>query len=303
MTDLVRRLDGLPLALATTGAYFKQASVSVATYLHLYEASWVQIHQDDLGLETYEDRTIYSTWRVSLDRVQQENELSAKLLGLWCFFTNQDLWYELLSNGHVEQLTWLRNLTAKLPVFIKAMRLLCYYGLAESDASLTGNTESGGYSIHACVHSWTIHILNEPWDDTLAKFAVNAVGQHVPGQVAKNPWTTQRRLLQHAERCLQYLPELDSTQPEIGESLHNIADLFSDQNKMREAEEMYLQALQGKEEAWGLKHTSTLDTVNNLAVLYSDQGKMQEAEKMYLRVLRGKEEAWGPKHTSTLDTV
>ncbi|KAK5109652.1 hypothetical protein LTR85_002292 [Meristemomyces frigidus] len=72
---------------------------------------------------------------------------------------------------------------------------------------------------------------------------------------------------------------------------------------MQEAEEMYLRALRGQEEAWGPKHTSTLDTVNNLAILYKSQGKMQEAEEMYLRALRGKEEAWGPKHTSTLDTV
>jgi hypothetical protein len=54
---------------------------------------------------------------------------------------------------------------------------------------------------------------------------------------------------------------------------------------------MYLRALKGKEEAWGPKHTSTLDTVNNLAVLYADQGKMKEAEEMYLRTLKGKEEA------------
>ncbi|TKA63500.1 hypothetical protein B0A55_11221 [Friedmanniomyces simplex] len=225
---LVRRLDGLPLALATTGSYLEQASVSVAIYLRLYESSWAQLHQDDLGLETYEDRTLYSTWRVSFERIQEQNELSAKLLVLWCYFGNQDLWYELLHDGQAEHLPWLRDLTDSLPVFIKTMRILCNYGLAE---------------------------------------------------------------------------KVDSTQPEIGEWLHDIADLFSDQNKMREAEEVYLRALRGKEEARGPKHTSTLNTVNNLAILYKNQGKMQEAEEMYLRALRGYEEAWGPKHTSTLDTV
>ncbi|KAK6436815.1 hypothetical protein LTR95_006995 [Oleoguttula sp. CCFEE 5521] len=295
--------DGLPLALATTGAYLEQASISVTTYLRLYESSWAQIHQDDPGLDTYEDRTLYSTWRISLERIHYQNELSAKILSLWCYFSNQDLWYELLCNGQMEQLPWLRNLTEDLPVFIKAMRLLCNYGLAEIDTSLPGNTESGGYSIHACVHSWTIHVLNKQWDNTLAKFAVSAVVQHVPSQVAKEPWATQRRLLRHAERCSQYLPELDSTQPEIGVSLHNIAVLFSHANKMREAEEMYLRALRGKEEAWGSKHTSTLITVNNLAAFYKNQGKLQEAEEMCLRALRGYEEARGPKHTSTLITV
>jgi len=59
-------------------------------------------------------------------------------------------------------------------------------------------------------------------------------------------------------------------------------------------------ALQGKEEALGPKHTSTLMTVNNLGNLYADQGKLGEAEKMYMRALQGREEALGPKHTSTI---
>jgi hypothetical protein len=43
---------------------------------------------------------------------------------------------------------------------------------------------------------------------------------------------------------------------------------------------MYIRALQGKEEALGLKHTSTLQTVNNLGALYADQGKLAEAVKI-----------------------
>jgi len=50
---------------------------------------------------------------------------------------------------------------------------------------------------------------------------------------------------------------------------------------MVEAETMYQQALKGKEKAWGLKHTSTLNTVHNLENLYHNQSKMVEAETMY----------------------
>ncbi|KAH8193566.1 hypothetical protein TruAng_012266 [Truncatella angustata] len=65
---------------------------------------------------------------------------------------------------------------------------------------------------------------------------------------------------------------------------------------MQEAEDMYLRALRGYENAWGPDHTSTLNEVNNLGNLYADQGKMQEAEEMYLRALRGYEKAVGPQH-------
>ncbi|SLM38781.1 beta transducin-like protein het-e4s, partial [Lasallia pustulata] len=72
---------------------------------------------------------------------------------------------------------------------------------------------------------------------------------------------------------------------------------------MAEAEAMYRRALEGKEKAWGPRHTSTLHTVNNLGVLYAEQGKMAEAEAMYRRALEGYEKAWGPEHTSTLNTI
>ena len=44
---------------------------------------------------------------------------------------------------------------------------------------------------------------------------------------------------------------------------------------------MYNQALQGLEEALGLKHTSTLLMVNNLGLLYKNQGRLAEVEAMY----------------------
>ncbi|KAL2042340.1 hypothetical protein N7G274_004829 [Stereocaulon virgatum] len=50
-------------------------------------------------------------------------------------------------------------------------------------------------------------------------------------------------------------------------------DAADNQGKLVEAEEMYRRALDGKEKAWGLDHTSTLtgNTVNNLGLLYADQ--------------------------------
>ena len=81
------------------------------------------------------------------------------------------------------------------------MRVLSNHGLVEVDKSSQERIESSGYSIHGCVHSWTIHVLNQEWDYDLARIAVEFVGSHVPEQQAIQPWLTQRRLLQHAARC------------------------------------------------------------------------------------------------------
>jgi tetratricopeptide (TPR) repeat protein len=74
---------------------------------------------------------------------------------------------------------------------------------------------------------------------------------------------------------------------------YNLGNLYTDQGKLGEAERIYIRALQGKEEALGSDHISTLDTVNNLGRLYADQGKLAEAEKIYVRALQGYKEALG----------
>ncbi|KAK6395184.1 hypothetical protein LTR81_026141 [Elasticomyces elasticus] len=56
---------------------------------------------------------------------------------------------------------------------------------------------------------------------------------------------------------------------------------------------MYLRTLRGKEEAWGPKHTSTLDTVCNLGLFYHQNWKLAETRRMYSRAAEGYEHAEG----------
>ncbi len=58
---LTKKLDELPLALATTGTYLDQAATSFSTYLRLYKESWAKLQKTSPELSSYEDRTLYST--------------------------------------------------------------------------------------------------------------------------------------------------------------------------------------------------------------------------------------------------
>ncbi|KAF2023328.1 hypothetical protein EK21DRAFT_118867 [Setomelanomma holmii] len=94
--ELAKESDGLPLTLATAAPYLRWVSTCFADYLQLYNASWLQLQQKTPQLLLYEDRALYSTWGISLDHVKQQSELAAKLLHLWAYFDNQDVWLELL---------------------------------------------------------------------------------------------------------------------------------------------------------------------------------------------------------------
>ena len=73
-------------------------------------------------------------------------------------------------------------------------------------------------------------------------------------------------------------------------TVNNLGALYAEQGKLEEAEEMYVRALRGYEEAWGAKHSSTLDTVYGLGNLYRDQGEVAKAKDMYERAAKGYED-------------
>jgi tetratricopeptide (TPR) repeat protein len=301
---LAKELDGLPLALATAGAYLDQVATSFADYLRLYKASWLKLQHTSPKLSSYEDQALYSTWQLSLDHIKRQNELSAWLLQLWAYFDNQDIWFELLQHSISDGPEWFSQLTKDELSFNQAVRVLCDYGLAEVDiSSEESGVESKGYSMHSCVHSWTIHFLNQEWDVRMAGLALECVGSHVPDKAARKAWVTQWRLIRHAVRCWHFVENGIISEDGIEGVLGSLGNLYLYQGKLGEAEKMYKRALQGKEKALGPEHTSTLDTVNNLGSLYKNQGELGETEKMYERALQGYEKALGPEHTSTLDTV
>jgi tetratricopeptide (TPR) repeat protein len=192
---------------------------------------------------------------------------------------------ELLQHSDLDDPDWIRDLTKDEISFHQAVRVLSSHGLVEVDMSSHDLIESRGYSIHGCVHSWIIHVLNHEWDYGLAKLAVKCIDSHIPDQQANQSWLTQRRLLQHAARSTYMLLNGLVSEEDLADEYYNLGLLYANQGKLVEAEQMYVRALQGKEKAWGPEHTSTLDTVNNLGLLYADQGKFDEAEKMYQRTL------------------
>ncbi|KAI0125291.1 hypothetical protein BJ170DRAFT_499040 [Xylariales sp. AK1849] len=297
--NLATELDGLPLALATAGAYLKRVTISFGDYLRLYKDSWARLYASTPSLGSYQDRTLCSTWQITYDQIREQNPLAAHLLQWWAYFDNEDLWFELLQPKDKDGPAWIYDLADECE-FHSAMGTLHDYGLAEPHIPTDGPLGSVGYSTHACVHGWTINVLNEEWDIKLAKLALKCVAGRVPSGNELQFWVLQRRLLSHAIKCGDGVRNSDEG---IERALHKVGNLYAEQGKLQEAEDMYLRALRGYEKAWGPDHTSTLDTVNNLGVIYKKQGKLQEAEDMYLRALRGYEKAWGPDHTSILGTV
>ncbi|WPG99175.1 vegetative incompatibility protein het-e-1 [Acrodontium crateriforme] len=302
---LAQKLDGLPLALATAGAYLHQTpGVSCAEYLQYYETSWARLQEMSPRLMSYEDRMLFSTWQISYDQIAKRSPVSANLLRLWAYFGNQDIWFELLQHAStMDAPMWLRNLIADKLDFDGYVRLLCNHGLVDREIGDESGPESHGYSIHACVHSWTQTVLNKGWDQQLSSIAWRCIASHVPAPTSRQWWITSRRLLSHATSQTRVLEKAMILYDDVHGAFHNLGVLYGNQGKLDKAEEMYARALQGFEKALGLDDPSTLGTMSNLGVLYKNQGKLDKAEEMHARALQGYEKALGLDHPSTLGTM
>ena len=130
-TKLVERLDGLPLALATAGTYLNQTACSLGDYLDLYNGSWNDLGQYSDGLLDYEDRTLYSTWNLSLQQVRSQDPEAAELLRLMAYLDNQDVWYELFQAGTKDLGLWWLDVVKNKIRFDRAMSKLHDYSLVE----------------------------------------------------------------------------------------------------------------------------------------------------------------------------
>ena len=278
--------------------------ISVSEYLDHYEESWPQLQRDGPPLLSYEDQTIYSTWNLSYIYIRRENQSAAKLLELWAYFDNRDLWYDLLKAGEDTAPSWFLDIIETKLAFNSVLGKLQKHALVEKLA------ESDGYSMHNCVHAWVTNVLCKAVEDRNAVLACECITEIVPPQPAPRDWIIKQRILPHAERCLDRLrlwrkgsKDLGQIDLCIAEIRNCLGKLYQNQGKTTAAVSMLECVLAYTQRTLGEHNQLTLDTVNNLGVLYLDQGKLAEAESMYQRALVGYEKNPGKNHIFILATI
>lgn len=321
---LAERLDGLPLALATAGAYLERSSWSFERYLEEYEKRWNVNPCAPTRLPEYRDRTLYTTWDLSYHYLQTETPAAARLLKLLAYFDNQTIHYSVFQAEHsIKKPGWrsrvarrfsrpreklsadsfqFRKLAGTAVEFESLMAVLAQHRFVEAKG------EAGFYAMHNCIHDWTLASLNRVLDVQSYMYAFNCVASMISVDdmdmlvhLKYSDLAILATRLTHS-RFLE-----DETLAKAVENRYKdallVARLLHYQILLQAAEQMYLRALAGHEKALGPKHILTLDTVHHLGSLYQDQGKSDLAESMYMRALVETEKAQGPDHISTLDTV
>ena len=116
----------------------------------------------------------------------------------------------------------------------------------------------------------------------------------------------QARYAEAEKHYLAALKEAETFGPEdpnVAQTLNNLAKLYRTQGKYTEAEPLYQRSLAIWEKALGPEHPNVATSLNNLALLYGTQGKYAEAEPLYQRSLAIVEKVLGPEHPNVAQSL
>lgn len=254
-------------------------------YFQEYEKRWNIDSRRRPQLHEYQDRTLYTTWDLSYHRLKEECWVAAKMLKLLAYFDNQSLWYELFKAGTRDGLPrWLLNVAQDCDEFESVMRILIDYCFIEL------HTTTQTYSVHTCVHDWSMSRLNTEVEAELFWYAFDCVAKSIEvedwGHIAKARlalFVPHAMSLMHTKFCAT----LNGIDRELIPGFVEIAILLFDQDQLVTAEMMLRKALFWNEREWGWDNAWTLHTVHQLGMLYDNQGKLEQAEEMYERALIG----------------
>ncbi|KAH0158586.1 purine and uridine phosphorylase, partial [Aureobasidium melanogenum] len=284
LESLLRKLEGMPLALAQAGAYIRQTNISIREYLDCYNSTWDDLisEQDVYPLQEYAQRSMLTTWRISYQQVESQIPEAASLLKLWAFLDPKDMWYELIACAiQLESKTdipeWLSTLAKTRLKFRSALGLLKKYSLVNN------GRDNDNYSMHAVLHSWCRHLAC--MSSTSAEFlelAVNTITQMLPEPGDSGCGALWKRLFPHGQHLLYQL-RLGTT----WKTLHvpptvytNLAYLFDWNRAFEEAAEVLEHAFEESKKNSGEDDLDTLEIAHRLADSYYDSKKHAEAQKL-----------------------
>jgi tetratricopeptide (TPR) repeat protein/DNA-binding XRE family transcriptional regulator len=289
-------LGGLPLALDQAGAYIEETRCSLPDYLHLYETQRGNLLRWRGEFAEDHPAPVATTWALSFDKIRQANPFAIELLRLCAFLAPDAIPEEILTVGAPDLGPALQAITTnpfKLDVVFK--ELLKFSLIRRDPAAKT-------LTIHRLVQTVLRDRMDQDTQRQWAERAVKAVCRVFPN-VEFATWPFCQRYLPHAQSCAELIKQWGMQFPEAIQLLDLCGQYLYQRAQYAEAEALYLQALELREQALGPEHPDVAISLSNLTTLYWDQGKFMQVEPLFLRALAVRTQALGPEHPDVASSL
>ena len=334
----MKRLDGLPLAIASAASFLERTSCTAKEYLDEYERNWLE--EDSDNLFEYGNRTLFTAWNLSFEKLRSQSSESAEILRVLAFFGSENIDHRLLAAQ--DSMLWpgLGDSLRTKASFDRSMAKLRDYSLVE--------TSHRSYRLHPCLHDWTLSNLNQHikerdvwlalncivftaasissiwstnYDESLSRLAPHALRLTRPrlfdvlmrsqldeshsvllcglGQLLHRA-ERDREAVQLVHRALEWFREhLGPDHQNSLKACNILGTIHQELQNYTEAEALLKEAVFGLRRTVGEHNKATLDPVHNLALLYMQLDRLEDAQDMYLWSLRGCEGTYGLQDPNT----
>ena len=274
---LAEALGNLPLALEQAGAYIKEAGITMAAYMTLFQKR----HEELLirGKPSDYPDTVATTWDLSLEKAREEVPVSSDLLNLCSFLAPDEIPRSLLAEGSEHLPEPLVSAVSDEIVLNDAIRALRRYSLL--------NVTDDSLSIHRLVQAVTRDRLKEDGEEkTWAEAAVRLVNKVFPTESYDiRTWSTCSLLLPHALASAKYAEELNVAPEAASNLLNNVGPYLNEHAEFYEAKSIWERALKINEKSYGPDHPEVARTVMNLGIVLRHLGDLEGARKCQERAL------------------
>jgi tetratricopeptide (TPR) repeat protein len=289
--ELITLMDGLPLALDQAGAYIEAAKCSLSDYLHLFQASSLNL-LDEREAQADHPASVARTFTMIFERLERDQPLAAEMLTVCAFLAPEAIPEEFFVEGAAYLGPTLETLATDPLMFQEAIRALLSYSLLQR---------------HSDMHTLTIHrlvqvVLRERLSDEVQRIwirrIVEAMTQLFPSEeeVQANYWQVCERLLPHALACLSLNEQWDEDRTHCLLLMNHVATYLYKRARYAEAEPFFEQTLRGEEQGLGSQHPLIAEALHGLADLSGEQGKYAEAEPLFQRAISIREQTLGENH-------
>ncbi|KAF5669923.1 Nephrocystin-3 [Fusarium denticulatum] len=324
---LLEELQCLPLAISQAGAHMRRMSMTAEQYLDLLRqgmSRWqvLKVSDTDRHRRPEVSNSVLETWRISMERIRMESEMSYQILQVVAFVDSQDIpqqliaaaagWYGIGNESSNRQATELEFLEA-----VARLKEFSFLSLCQRDDGRRS------YEMHKLIQD-TIRYglrISGPTEMTMGKapggenepvttkngetyysgIALQVVDSLFP---LSNPtsWAQCEQYVTHAVRVGEWA-EVNGTEIETSTLLEKASAFLYDRGRWREKEPVDRRTWDLRRKVLGEKHPETLRSMASLAATYHAQGRYEEAERMKDEALNLQQQILGEKHPETLRSM
>ena len=292
-SELAERLGRLPLALKHAAGYIRSRGISIHEYIQEFDRFQLKLFEDErLSLLTKEEKTILTTWNISLNAIEIVHKcpLAKEVIAFFAFLSQAPIPLDLIKD-------WFKTShpSSEELDLGEALRHLLGYSMIDGSSDF--------YQIHPLVQQVTHHQMIDPQKMFEQAFVTLTLQLRRFQEDDVNTWNPTKPVVPHALSLFKRHGLIENllleNQHEFMILLGNICQTHGNFYQALEVEQSSLKvAKQWREDHPQLKETSLALALSyhNIGACLENLGKHEEALKYKQKALEIRLKLYGEEH-------